>query len=57
MAENKKAQAKTDEAKGKIKEVAGRTVGNERLTAEGKADQVKGDAQQAKEKAKDAFRH
>jgi uncharacterized protein YjbJ (UPF0337 family) len=57
VAENKKAQAKTDEAKGKIKEVAGRTVGNERLTAEGKADQVKGDAQQAKEKAKDAFRH
>ncbi|MEV6689840.1 CsbD family protein, partial [Streptomyces sp. NPDC051130] len=28
---------------------AGRAVGNERLTAEGRAEQAKGDARQAKE--------
>lgn len=53
MAADEKAQAKTDQVKGKIKETAGRATGNERLTAEGRADQVKGDARQAKEKAKD----
>ncbi|MEU8943521.1 CsbD family protein, partial [Streptomyces goshikiensis] len=29
----------------------------ERLTAEGRAEQAKGDARQAKEKAKDVFKH
>ncbi|MGW7268634.1 CsbD family protein [Streptomyces sp. NPDC054842] len=57
MSENQKAEAKTEQAKGKAKEAVGRVTGNERLTAEGKADQTKGDARQAKEKAKDAFRH
>ncbi|MEU1369918.1 CsbD family protein [Streptomyces sp. NPDC005803] len=57
MAADEKTQAKTEQAKGKVKEVAGRAVGNERLTAEGRADQAKGDARQAKEKAKDAFKH
>ncbi|WP_329158058.1 CsbD family protein [Streptomyces sp. NBC_01717] len=57
MAANEKTQAKTEQAKGKIKEAAGRTVGNERLTAEGRIDQTKGDARMAKEKAKDAFKH
>ncbi|MBK0376288.1 MULTISPECIES: CsbD family protein [Streptomyces] len=55
MAADEKTQAKTEQAKGKIKEVAGRAVGNERLTAEGRAEQTKGDARQAKEKAKDAL--
>ncbi|MFH8882167.1 CsbD family protein [Streptomyces californicus] len=55
MAADEKTQAKTEQAKGKIKEVAGRATGNERLTAEGRADQTKGDARQAKEKAKDAL--
>lgn len=54
---NEKAKAKGEQAKGKVKETAGRAVGNERMTAEGRADQVKGDARQAKEKGKDAFRH
>ncbi|MCZ9339740.1 CsbD family protein, partial [Streptomyces sp. TRM76130] len=36
---------------------AGRAVGDEKLTAEGRADRTKGDARQAKEKARDAFRH
>ncbi|MFG2587944.1 CsbD family protein [Streptomyces sp. NBC_01166] len=57
MAADEKTQAKTEQAKGKVKEAAGRAVGNERLTAEGRADQTKGDARQAKEKAKDAFKH
>ncbi|GAA2991273.1 CsbD family protein [Streptomyces fulvorobeus] len=55
MAADEKNQAKTEQAKGKIKEVAGRTVGNERLTAEGRAEQAKGDARQAKEKIKDTL--
>lgn len=57
MAADEKTQAKTDQVKGKVKEAAGKTVGNERLTAEGKVDQAKGDAREAKEKAKDAFKH
>ncbi|MFB8106215.1 MULTISPECIES: CsbD family protein [unclassified Streptomyces] len=55
MAADEKTKAKTEQAKGKVKEAAGRAVGNERLTAEGRADQVKGDARQAKEKVKDAL--
>ncbi|TXR99944.1 CsbD family protein [Streptomyces sp. col6] len=39
------------------KETAGRLTGNERLTAEGRAEQAKGDAHQAKEKIKDTFKH
>ncbi|MFF7334891.1 CsbD family protein [Streptomyces sp. NPDC090306] len=57
MTANEKAKAKGEQAKGKVKEATGRAVGNERMTAEGRADQVKGDARQAKEKGKDAFRH
>ncbi|MEU1346768.1 CsbD family protein [Streptomyces sp. NPDC005775] len=57
MAANEKTQAKTEQAKGKVKEAAGRAVGNDRLTAEGRTDQAKGDAREAKEKAKDALGH
>ncbi|MET7601634.1 CsbD family protein [Streptomyces avermitilis] len=56
MAGDEKAQAKTEQAKGKLKETVGRAVGNERMTAEGRMEQSKGDARQAKEKAKDALR-
>ncbi|BAG19984.1 CsbD family protein [Streptomyces griseus] len=55
MAADEKSRAKTEQAKGKMKEVAGRAVGNERLTAEGRAEQAKGDARQAKEKIKDTL--
>ncbi|RLK52635.1 CsbD family protein [Microbacterium telephonicum] len=41
---------------GKAKEAAGKVTGNERLEAEGQADQVKADVKQAGEKAKDAFK-
>ncbi|MFF4170733.1 CsbD family protein [Streptomyces sp. NPDC001744] len=55
MAGDEKVQAKAEQAKGKVEETAGRAVGNERLTAEGRADQAKGDAREAKEKIKDAL--
>ncbi|MFE9629583.1 CsbD family protein [Streptomyces sp. NPDC006463] len=48
-------QAKTEKAKGKAKEAVGRTVGNESLTAKGRAEQAKGDARAAKEKIKDTL--
>ncbi|MFE5394143.1 CsbD family protein [Streptomyces sp. NPDC056568] len=57
MAGNQKSKAKMEQTKGKAKEAVGRAVGNERMTAEGRAEQSKGDARQAKEKGKDAFRH
>ncbi|MFE8937951.1 CsbD family protein [Streptomyces sp. NPDC000963] len=55
MAGDEKVQAKAEQAKGKVEEAAGRAVGNERLTAEGRADQAKGDARDAKEKIKDVL--
>ncbi|MEU8840487.1 CsbD family protein [Streptomyces roseus] len=56
MSGEQKAKAKREQAKGKLKETAGRAVGNERLTAEGRAEQAKGDARQAKEKIKDTLK-
>lgn len=55
MAGDEKARSKAEQMKGKLKEATGRAVGNERLTAEGRAEQSKGDLRQAKEKTKDAF--
>ncbi|MFI2434799.1 CsbD family protein [Streptomyces sp. NPDC018693] len=57
MAKDHKARAKKEQMKGKAKETTGRVLGNERMTAEGKAEQIKGDATQAKEKTKDTFKH
>lgn len=57
MSANEKAKAKTEQVTGAAAEAAGRTVGNERLTAKGRAQQVKGDARQAKEKTKDIGKH
>ncbi|MEU6109442.1 CsbD family protein [Streptomyces koyangensis] len=54
---DEKSKSRVEQAKGKVKETVGRAVGNERLTAEGRAEQAKGDLRQAKEKGKDAFRH
>lgn len=55
MAGEQKAKAKMEQAQGKTKETVGRAVGNERMTAEGKAKKAKGDLRQAKEKSKDAL--
>ncbi|WP_078946750.1 CsbD family protein [Streptomyces sp. NRRL B-3648] len=57
MAGSKKAKGKTEQVKGRLKEAAGRAVGNERLEAEGRMEGAAGDARQAKEKAKDVFKH
>ena len=54
MSTANKANNKAEEVKGKVKETTGRAVGNERLEAEGAADQTKGNLKQAGEKIKDA---
>ncbi|MEV8337557.1 CsbD family protein [Leucobacter sp. NPDC077196] len=41
---------------GKAKEAAGKATNNEKLEAEGRADQAKADVKQAAEKAKDALK-
>jgi uncharacterized protein YjbJ (UPF0337 family) len=45
-----------DDLGGKAKEATGKVTDNERLEAEGKADQSKADLKQAGEKVKDAFK-
>lgn len=42
---------KTDVAKGRIKEAAGVLTGNDKLRAEGQADQAAGEVKQVAEKA------
>lgn len=42
---------KTDVAKGRIKEAAGVLIGNDKLRAEGQADQAAGEVKQVAEKA------
>ncbi|GHE42593.1 MULTISPECIES: CsbD family protein [Streptomyces] len=56
MSGEQKAEAKGEQAKGKLKETAGRLTGNEEMTAEGRGEQAKGDAREAKEKIKDVFK-
>jgi uncharacterized protein YjbJ (UPF0337 family) len=56
MSAENKAANKVTEVKGKVKKETGRATGNERLEAEGKGDQVKGNLKQAGEKVKDAFK-
>ncbi|TYC66732.1 CsbD family protein [Streptomyces sp. CB01881] len=57
MGAGKKIEHAAETAKGKVKEATGKTVGNERLIAKGKAEQIKGDAAQAGQKVKDALKH
>jgi uncharacterized protein YjbJ (UPF0337 family) len=45
---------KAEEAAGKVKEEVGDATGNERLEAEGQADQSEANVKQAGEKLKDA---
>jgi uncharacterized protein YjbJ (UPF0337 family) len=49
-----KANNKAEEVKGKLKKTTGHAVGNERLEAEGTADETKANVKQAGEKVKDA---
>jgi uncharacterized protein YjbJ (UPF0337 family) len=55
MATTDKAKNSAQQAKGKVKEAAGKVTGNDELRNEGKADQRKGDLKQAGEKVKDAL--
>jgi len=48
---------KIEDLGGKAKETLGKATGNERLEAEGRADQSTSDLKQAGEKIKDAFKH
>ena len=56
MGVDDKARNMGEKVKGKAKEAGGRLTDNERLEAEGRADQTKADAKQAGEKAKDTFK-
>ncbi|MEU1535080.1 CsbD family protein [Streptomyces fagopyri] len=56
MAKGQKAQAKGEQARGKVKKVVGGAVGNESLRTRGKDEESKGDLRAAKEKAKDAIK-
>ncbi len=56
MSAEDKVNNTTEQAKGKIKEGAGKVTGNESLEAEGHADQAKGKLKQAGEKIKDVFK-
>lgn len=56
MSTGDKAKNKVEELKGKAKEGAGKATGDEKLEAEGKGNQVKGNIKQAGEKIKDAFK-
>ena len=56
MSAEDKVNNTAETAKGKAKEGIGKATGNESLTAEGHADQAKGDLKQAGEKVKDAFK-
>ena len=56
MSAEDKAKNTAEQAKGKVKKVAGKVTGNEKLEAEGHGDQAKGNLKQAGEKVKDAFK-
>ncbi|MBG0565834.1 CsbD family protein [Actinoplanes aureus] len=51
-----KANNKAEEVGGKVKEGVGKATDDERLEAEGKADQTGSNLKQAGEKIKDAFK-
>ena len=53
---NQKARGKSEELKGKAKQVHARATDNPRLAAEGRADRTRGALRQAAAKLRDAFR-
>ena len=56
MSTEDKVNNTAEQAKGKVKEGAGKVTGDESLEAEGHADQAKGKLKQAGEKVKDVFK-
>ncbi|MFG2985889.1 CsbD family protein [Streptomyces sp. NPDC048258] len=57
MSIGKKIAHKAEAVKGGAKKTVGRVTGSRHLRAEGRGDQVKGNAKQAGAKIKDAFKH
>jgi uncharacterized protein YjbJ (UPF0337 family) len=57
MSASDKISAGMDDIKGKAKEAAGKVTDNDKLVAEGKADQMKADIKQAGEHVKDAAKN
>ena len=55
MGATDKLKNKTQDAKGKMKEAAGKVSGDRDTERKGKVDQVKSDLKQAGEKVKDAI--
>ncbi|ANC29872.1 CsbD family protein [Isoptericola dokdonensis] len=51
-----KAKHAAEEAAGKVKEATGKATDNERLEAEGQADQSKANIKQAGDDVRDAFK-
>ena len=56
MVDKDRIEGSAGQAKGKIKEVAGKVIGDSKLEADGKADQVAGKIQNAIGGVKDALR-
>ena len=56
MVDKNRVEGAIDQAKGAIKEGAGKLFGDQKLEAEGKADKVAGKAESAVGGAKDAVR-
>jgi uncharacterized protein YjbJ (UPF0337 family) len=56
MSSLKKVKNKAQEAKGQVKDAAGKATNDRTLQAKGKGDKAAGNLKQAGEKLKDAFR-
>jgi uncharacterized protein YjbJ (UPF0337 family) len=56
MSASNKAKNTAENLKGKAKETTGKATGNDKLVAEGKADQAKASVKKAGENIKDAFK-
>lgn len=56
MGTDEKIEYTAQDAKGHVKETAGKATDNTRLEAEGKADQAEANLKKAGENVKDAFR-
>jgi uncharacterized protein YjbJ (UPF0337 family) len=56
MAAGDKINNAAEDLKGKAKEAAGKVTDNQKLEAEGKADQAKANIKKAGENVKDAFK-
>ena len=56
MVDKDRVEGSWEQAKGKVKEVAGKVTGDSKLESEGKADRIKGKVQNAVGGLKDTLR-